>query len=125
MTDTPASGIATPDWAAIDDAEAPLKARHEREVADLDERIEGADLVVTGEGFVDRGSFDGKVVGGVAALGAALDVPVLVVAGEVFDGVGDDLDVVSLVGRFGDERARAETVDLVEQVVGESLAARA
>jgi len=91
---------------------------------DLDERIEGADLVVTGEGFVDRGSFDGKVVGGVAALGAALDVPVLVVAGEVFDGVGDDLDVVSLVGRFGDERARAETVDLVEQVVGESLAAR-
>ena len=35
---------------------------------DLDERIEGADLVVTGEGFLDEQSFEGKVVGGVVAL---------------------------------------------------------
>ena len=35
---------------------------------DLDERIEDADLVVTGEGFLDDESFDGKVVGGVVAL---------------------------------------------------------
>ncbi|MEQ1787912.1 MAG: glycerate kinase, partial [Acidimicrobiales bacterium] len=38
---------------------------------DLDERIEGADLVITAEGFLDALSFEGKVVGGVAALGAA------------------------------------------------------
>ena len=35
---------------------------------DLAERIEAADLVVTGEGFVDEQSFEGKVVGGVAEL---------------------------------------------------------
>ena len=35
---------------------------------DLWERIEGADLVVTGEGFLDAQSFEGKVVGGVAAM---------------------------------------------------------
>ena len=52
---------------------------------DLDERMEGGDLVVTGEGFLDEQSFDGKVVGGVVTLAAALGVPVLVVAGEVMD----------------------------------------
>ncbi len=41
----------------------------------LAERIEGADLVVTGEGFLDEQSFDGKVVGGVAELAAEVDVP--------------------------------------------------
>ena len=34
----------------------------------LDETIEGADLVVTAEGFLDAQSFDGKVVGGVVEL---------------------------------------------------------
>ena len=50
---------------------------------DLADAIEGADLVVTGEGFVDAQSFEGKVVGGVVDLAAALEVPALVVAGEV------------------------------------------
>ena len=35
---------------------------------DLPDLIEGADLVVTGEGFLDEQSFEGKVVGGVADL---------------------------------------------------------
>ena len=46
----------------------------------LDEQLEGIDLVVTGEGFLDAQSFEGKVVGGVISLAAALDVPVLVIA---------------------------------------------
>jgi glycerate kinase len=33
--------------------------------AGLDRALEGADLVVTGEGRLDRTSFEGKVVGGV------------------------------------------------------------
>ena len=44
-------------------------ARPER---DLDEHIEGADLVITGEGFLDEQSFEGKVVGGVAELAGLL-----------------------------------------------------
>ena len=37
---------------------------------ELDERLEGADLVITGEGFLDAQSFEGKVVGGVVGLAA-------------------------------------------------------
>lgn len=92
---------------------------------DLDERIEGADLVVTGEGFVDAQSFEGKVVGGVVEMAAALGVPVLVVAGQVFDGIEGHLDAESLVERVGDDRARNDTVAAVEEVVAERLARRA
>jgi glycerate kinase len=93
---------------------------------DLDRCIEGADLVVTGEGFLDAQSFEGKVVGGVAELAAELGVPVLAVVGQMFDvdAVPPSLDVVSLVDRFGEERARADTLACIEEVVGEALAAR-
>jgi glycerate kinase len=90
------------------------------EVGLLD-RIEGADLVVTGEGFVDEQSFDGKVVGGVAELAASVGVPVVAIAGEVFDAVDERVRTVSLVERFGRERALAETLPCVEEVVREVL----
>ena len=47
----------------------------------LYDAIEGADLVVTGEGRLDATSFDGKVVGGVAQLARAAGVPVLAIVG--------------------------------------------
>jgi glycerate kinase len=90
---------------------------------DLDERIEGADLVITAEGFLDAQSFEGKVVGGVAALGAAVGVPVVAIVGEVFDGADDRITAISLVQRFGEHRARAETVACIEEVAGEVLGA--
>ncbi|UYG17594.1 glycerate kinase [Brachybacterium huguangmaarense] len=49
----------------------------------LDEAIEGADLVLTGEGRVDAQSLSGKVPGGVAAHAARAGVPCLVLAGSV------------------------------------------
>jgi glycerate kinase len=88
---------------------------------DLDERMEGCDLVVTGEGFVDEQSFDGKVVGGVVAMAAELGVPVLVVAGEVMDPMPDDVLAVSLTERFGGERSRLEPLACIEEVVGDHL----
>ena len=94
------------------------------EELELDDRIEGADLVITAEGFLDEQSFEGKVVGGVAALAEAAGVPVLAVAGQVYDGVEDRIDAVSLVARFGEERAWREPLACVEEVVGEVLAAR-
>lgn len=87
----------------------------------LDERMAGAGLVVTGEGFVDEESFHGKVVGGVAALAAELGVPVLVVAGEVFEAVPPTVAVISLVTRFGREAALTDPVGCVEVAVGEWL----
>ena len=88
------------------------------------DRIEGADLVVTAEGFLDEQSFEGKVVGGVAALAAEAGVPVVAVAGQVFDGVEDRIEAVSLVERFGEERARQDPLGCIEAVVGDVLAAR-
>ena len=89
---------------------------------DLATAVEQADLVVTGEGFVDEASFDGKVVGGVLGLAAEFGVPVLVVAGEVFDGVGDRCHAISLVQRFGRERAMADTTACIAEAVAGHLA---
>ncbi|MEZ5142421.1 MAG: glycerate kinase [Acidimicrobiales bacterium] len=90
----------------------------------LAERLEGADLVVTGEGFLDAESFDGKVVGGVADLAAELEVPVLAVVGEVFDGMEDRIRCVSLVERFGRERALDDPLACITEVVAAELAAQ-
>lgn len=95
----------------------------------LAERLAGADLVVTGEGRLDRQSFAGKAVGGVARLAALAGVPVLVVAGDVDPGAreaaeatGARLTIVSLVQRYGLDRARSETAECVYEVVAEHLA---
>jgi glycerate kinase len=89
----------------------------------LAERLEGADLVVTGEGFLDEQSFEGKVVGGVADLAGELGVPVLAVAGEVFENAHERLSVVSLVERFGRERALADATACIEEAVRAYLSA--
>jgi glycerate 2-kinase len=90
---------------------------------DLHDRLEGADLVVTGEGFLDEQSFEGKVVGGVAGLAAGAGVPVLAVVGRVLDGVAvpDGVEVVSLVDTVGEERAVGDTAAVVEEVVAGRL----
>lgn len=88
---------------------------------ELWDRVEGADLVVTGEGFLDEQSFEGKVVGGVAELAVEAGVRVVAIAGEVLDEVDGRVEAVSLVERFGDERARGETIRCVEAVVADLL----
>jgi glycerate kinase len=92
---------------------------------DLAGLIEEVDLVVTGEGFVDEASFSGKVVGGLAELAAEYDVPVLVVAGEVVDAVDERLDTISLVERFGTERAMGDTLACITEAVADRLATTA
>ena len=92
---------------------------------DLFDRMEGADLVVTGEGFLDEQSFEGKVVGGVCDLARSAGVPVLAVVGEVLEGitVPDGLEVLSLVAEVGEERAFSDTAAAVHEVVARRLAA--
>ncbi len=90
---------------------------------DLAGRVAQADLVFTGEGRLDTDTFSGKAVGGVAGLAVAADVPVLVVAGEAdHDAVPSDwrdagIEVVSLVDRFGPEKATTHTLECVQEVV--------
>jgi glycerate 2-kinase len=96
----------------------------------LADRMEGADLAITGEGHLDPPSFHGKVPGGVLNLarargrrGAAL--PVLCIAGGVDAALlaapPAGLEVVSLTARFGQARARAETGALIDLVTAEAL----
>jgi glycerate 2-kinase len=54
-----------------------------RDAIGLDEELRRADLVITGEGSFDEQSLHGKVIDGVAGAGAALGVPVVVIAGRV------------------------------------------
>jgi glycerate 2-kinase len=90
----------------------------------LDEHLDGADLVITGEGFLDEQSFEGKVVGGVAALAEHLGVPVVAIAGKVYDTAPDRIEAVSLVERFGEERARRETLTCIARVAADILRQR-
>ena len=92
----------------------------------LRQRLEPADLVVTGEGRLDRTSLAGKVVGGVLDLVGGR-VPVLCVVGSADPGLelpgpSGAVRIVSLEERVGPRRARAETTTLVAEVVAEHLA---
>lgn len=91
----------------------------------LVERLEVADLVVTGEGYLDDQSFEGKAVGGVAELAAELRRPALAVVGEALQTVALPwpLDVRSLTEHFGPERAWAEPGACITEIVTEALRA--
>ncbi|HET8614439.1 MAG TPA: glycerate kinase [Actinomycetales bacterium] len=52
------------------------------DIVGLRDVVEGADLVVTGEGRLDSQTLRGKAVAGVAAVGRAFSVPVVAVCGE-------------------------------------------
>jgi glycerate kinase len=91
----------------------------------LDDVLEHADLVITGEGFLDEQSFDGKVVGGVVERANAVGVPVLVIAGEVYDDAADRVEAVSLVEQFGETRAMGDPLGCVEAVVSARLCSTA
>lgn len=87
----------------------------------LFDRMAEADLVVTGEGFLDAESFDGKVVGGVCDLAAELSVPVLAVVGEVFDGMDRKVETICLVERYGEQRSMDDPAGCVADAVADFL----
>lgn len=93
------------------------------EEVDLHDRMRGADLVITGEGFVDEQSFEGKVVGGVARVAAELGVPVAVICGDIAPEVRESVEwpVVSLLDQFGETRAFNEPMWCVERAATELL----
>ena len=83
----------------------------------LFDRLDGADLVITGEGFLDAESFAGKTVGGVAALAAEMGIRCLAVAGRCYDGADARIESYSLVDICGETRAMTETAACIAEVV--------
>ena len=81
----------------------------------LHDAVEGADLVITGEGHLDRQSFEGKVVGGVAGVAAEFGVPVGAIVGIADDDVRDRLPVIAIAEAYGLERATTEPLWCIER----------
>lgn len=82
---------------------------------DLHDHVAAADLVVTGEGFLDEQSFRGKVVGGVQAIAKRAGKPVCAIVGDAEPEVRDRITHVALVEQFGRDRAMNETKMCVEE----------
>lgn len=86
---------------------------------ELAERIERADLVITGEGLLDDQSFQGKAVGGVVGLARELGVPVVVLAG---DAEGQPpVAHHTLVARYGQDQAWADPLGGLRELTGDLL----
>ena len=94
---------------------------------DLYDHVATADLVITGEGRLDDTSFAGKVVGGVAEIGAHDGVPVAAIVGSADPATTvrwrRQVEIVSLADRFGEELALAEPKSCVERAAAELISA--
>lgn len=96
----------------------------------LGQAVQGADLVITGEGSFDHQSLRGKVISGVAQAAAAQGVPCMVLAGRVTtsrreQGAAGVSEAHALVDHFGSvERAMAEPAQGLRELAAK-LARRA
>ncbi len=87
---------------------------------DLYDHLEGADLVLTGEGRLDATSFHGKVVGGVATLAHDAGLPCAAIVGSLDPALDAEasaglLTIVSISEQFGDAMAYAEPKRCLEE----------
>jgi len=92
------------------------------ELVGFDEHLARAGLVVTGEGRIDATSFTGKVVGRVLERAAKAGIEALVVAGDAAP--ESPTGALSLVERYGPERAFAEPAKCLAELVANALATR-
>ncbi len=88
---------------------------------DLHDHIAAADVVITGEGYLDEQSFDGKVIGGVQAMCDEAGKPVAAVVGDSAPEVVDRIKHRSLTQEFGLERAMNEPLWCIERAASSLL----
>lgn len=81
----------------------------------LYELIAQCDLVITGEGYLDIESFDGKVVGGVQQLAQQLNKPVVVICGDADADAQSRIDTFSLVANYGEKEAFTQPLTCIEK----------
>ncbi len=85
----------------------------------LRERMEGAGVVVTGEGRFDEQSLHGKVPDGLLRVGGEFRVPVVILCGERRIDAPPGARVASLAERFGLEAARDRPRAVLESLAAE------
>ena len=90
----------------------------------LHEHINNCDVVITGEGFLDEESFNGKVVGGVQQLAIKAGKPVFVICGDAQPEQRSRIEAISLVESYGQEAALEQTLTCIEKAARELLAKR-
>ena len=84
----------------------------------LRERLQSADLAVTGEGAFDEQSLHGKAPAGVLRTAADLGVPAIVLCGRA-EVAPEHVRVFSLVERFGEEPALSRGRELLKELAAE------
>ncbi len=87
----------------------------------LAQQIEQCDLVITGEGFLDESSFEGKVVGGVVSLARHCNKPVAIVCGDYDKNINLGVETVSLVDLYGEHEAMTKTATCIARATAELL----
>jgi glycerate 2-kinase len=95
------------------------------EERDLESAIAGADLVITGEGFLDAHSTEGKVVGGVIDLAKRHGVRVAALVGGCEPDLEIGIPVYSLTALHGLSAAMTRTAELIELTAAQLLAVAA
>jgi glycerate kinase len=91
------------------------------EVTDFEHRVEDVDLVITGEGKLDRQSLRGKTVAGVVEACRRVSVAAVVVCGQAEVGV-DGVPVHSMAARFGMDRALNDAGPALHELVADIAA---
>jgi glycerate kinase len=88
---------------------------------DLHDVIAAADVVITGEGYLDEQSFEGKVVGGVQGMATAAGKPVGAIVGDAAPEVASRIEHISLVDDYGNDKAMNEPLWCIERAAATML----
>lgn len=98
------------------------------ELSGFFEVAENADLIVTGEGFLDAHSYEGKVVGGVEEFANSSGIPYLVIAGDMEESeIPDRVDrgrIRTLVEAVGEKAAYESTTNAIERALLDLLSVK-
>ena len=88
----------------------------------LYEQIAQCDLIITGEGYLDNESFDGKVVGGVQQLAQQFNKPVVVICGGADVDAQQRIDSFSLIQHFGESESFSQPLMCIEKAAAAIVA---
>ena len=88
----------------------------------LHEQIAQCDLIITGEGYLDNESFDGKVVGGVQQLAQQFNKPVVVICGGADVDAQQRIESFSLIENFGESESFSQPLMCIEKAAAAIVA---